>query len=119
VPGAGLEIATVIFTDGSYEGEPQYAAMRSAEAIGARHQIPRVLQLIEKAMASQKPDWEVAALLKEELNALDGDVQSADAEELRNRLTGLNERIINDAGRSIGWGKNEVKVCFRRRCQKD
>ena len=114
VPGAGLEIATVVFTDGSYEGEPQYAVMRSAEAIGARRQIPRVLQLIEKAIASQKSDSEVAASLKEELNALDGEVQSADVEELRNRLTGLNERIVNDAGRYIGWGKNEVKVCSRR-----
>ena len=111
---ASLEIATVIFTDGSYEGEPQYAAMRSAEAIGARHQIPRVLQLVEKALSSQEPGWEVVALLKEELRTLDVEVQSAEVEELRHRLAGLNERIVNDAGRSIGWGKNEVKVCVQR-----
>ena len=113
-PTASLEISTVVFMDGSYEGEPQFAATRNAEAIGVRHQLPRVLPLIENAMASQESESEVVASLKEALNALESDVQLADARELRNRLAGLNERILTDAEQSIGWGKNEVKVCVRR-----
>ncbi|HEX7722972.1 MAG TPA: hypothetical protein VF397_12490 [Pyrinomonadaceae bacterium] len=109
-----MEIATVVFADGTYEGEPQYAAILNAEAIGARHQITRVLPLIENAIASRNADALVIAALKESVTALDADVQLSDSEELRSRLNGLDERTINDAERSIGWGRNNVKVCVKR-----
>ena len=109
-----MEIATVVFVDGTYEGEPQYAAVLNAETIGARHQITRVLPLIEKAIASSSTDALVIAALRESVTALDADVQLSDSEELRRRLNGFDERIINDAERSVGWGRNNVKVCVKR-----
>jgi len=109
-----MEIATVVFADGTYEGEPQYAAVLNAEAIGARHQITRVLPLIENALASRNADALVIAALRESVTALDADVQLSDSEELRRRLNGFDERIINDAERSIGWGRNNVKVCVKK-----
>jgi hypothetical protein len=109
-----MEISTVVFVDGTYEGEPQYAAVLNAEAIGARHQITRVLPLIENAIASGNADALVIAALRESITALDADVQLSDSEELRRRLNGFDERIINDAERSIGWGRNNVKVCVKR-----
>jgi hypothetical protein len=114
VRSPNLELATVVFTDGTYEGEPHYAALLNAEAIGAKHQIGRVLPLIYSAIASRNPDADVIARLRESVTALDADVQQSDSEELRKRLTGFDDKIINEAQRSIGWGRNNVKVCVKR-----
>jgi hypothetical protein len=109
-----LEVTTVIFTDGSYEGEPRYAAILTAEIIGARSQVSRLIALLERAIATKDSDEAVLATLKESLSTLDTEVQSADAEELSARLAGMNQTVINDAVRWISWGRSEVNADLTR-----
>src|SRR5262249_25215300 len=84
-----LELATVVLTDGSYEGESRYAAILNAEIIGARNQITRVLPLVKRALDSNSSEAEVINTLRESINNLDAEIQPGDAEELRKRLDGL------------------------------
>jgi hypothetical protein len=105
-----LEIATVVFIDGSYEGNPSLGRKLAAKAIGARVQLDRVLPLIASAIDSAGADTAaVLANFKESVWSLGVSVQPAYADQLKMQFPTLEERELNELSGSIGWGLGEVR----------
>jgi hypothetical protein len=105
-----LEIATVVFTDGSYEGNPHLANMLEGKGIGVRIQLDRVLPLIAKALDSTGTDaGQILAMFREAAWALDVSAPPSDTAELRNRHHTLDENALKELDGSIGWGLAAVR----------
>jgi hypothetical protein len=105
-----LEIATVVFIDGSFEGNPNLGRKLAAKVIGVRVQLDRVLPLIASAIDSAGSDTAaVLANFKETVWSLDVSVQPAYADQLRMQFPTLAERELNELSGSIGWGLGEVR----------
>ncbi len=80
-------VATAVFEDGTYEGEPSAAARSAAHNEGARLQLTRALALLRKTPA--KPD--AAARLKAQVAALDSVADAAAVASIFKRYPGLAE----------------------------
>jgi hypothetical protein len=105
-----LEIATVVFIDGSYEGNPSLGRKLAAKAIGTRVQLDRILPLIASVIDSTRADTAaVLANFKETVWSLDVSVQPAHADQLRMQFPTLEEHELNELSGSIGWGLGEVR----------
>jgi hypothetical protein len=105
-----VEIATVVFADGSYEGNSNLAQILGAKTIGTRIQLERVLPLIAKALDSTgADDAQVLVNFKEALSSLDVSVQPSYSDELRNRYPTLDENELKGLDGSIGWGLQQVR----------
>jgi hypothetical protein len=105
-----VEIATVVFADGSYEGKPHLARLIAAKSIGATVQLDRVLPLIATALDSTGVDKaELVTNLKEAVSALDVGVQPAYADQLRMQFSTLDEDELKGYYGSIVLGLEQVK----------
>jgi hypothetical protein len=89
-PNQSIEIATAVFSDGSYEGESGYAMTFLGYQKGRKAQLARVFDLLEKAANGTTE----AAALKEKLSALNIEADSAAIEELQRQFPQENlERV--------------------------
>lgn len=88
-----FKVASVLFADGSYEGEVVPAAWHAASLAGHRHQLIRVLGIIERALAA--PDVhtpEAIARFKTQVSELNYEADPSVLEELVASYPGLNEK---------------------------
>ena len=108
-----IVIAAILFSDGTFEGEPDEAAEMAAEASGERIQLTRVLRLLEKMSGTAEPETARLKKLKTDISALSEEVdprvankliaQFAEAsEDMRNR------RIKEEIANGLRYVKNEV-----------
>jgi hypothetical protein len=105
-----VEIATVVFADGSYEGKPHLARLIAARSIGARVQLDRVLPLIATALDSSGVDIaELVATLNQAVSSLEVGVQPTDAEKLRMQFPTLDENELKGYHASIVLGLEQVR----------
>ena len=81
-PNQSIEVATAVFSDGSYEGESEYALTFLGYQSGRKAQLGRVIDLLEKA-AKGTGD---AAALKDKLSALNVDADPAAVAELHQQF---------------------------------
>jgi hypothetical protein len=75
-PNQLIEVATAVFSDGSYEGESDYAFTFRGYQTGRKAQLGRVIDLLEKAAKGTSD----AAALRENLSALNVDADPAAVE---------------------------------------
>jgi hypothetical protein len=80
-------VATAVFEDGTYEGEPAAAARAAARNEGARLQLTRALALLRK-MSAKSGD---AARLKTQVTALDSAADASAVASILKRYAGLGE----------------------------
>lgn len=108
-PSQLIEVATAVFSDGSYEGESEYALTFLSYQTGRKVQLGRVIELLEKA-AKETSD---AAALKDKLSALNVDADPAAVEELHQKFP---QQRIESARIAIQVGmramRDEVLIDF-------
>jgi len=91
-----IVIAAILFSDGTFEGEPDDAAEMAAHTAGERIQLTRVLRLLEKL--SGTAETEAAARLqklKTDISTLSEEVDARVANELITRFADASEDIRN------------------------
>lgn len=103
-----IEINTVVFTDGTYEGKPYLAGSQRAAALGSKMQLDRILPLIENALDAADVN---AALdqFKEDVSSLDEIVDPTSFEVLMQEFPTLNETQRNSMFNSVRGGLHKIK----------
>jgi hypothetical protein len=106
-----IEITTVVFTDGTFEGKPARAEWIAAKTIGNKIQLDRTLGLITNVLwsgelnAAQAPvDFRLALL------AMSGDADKSYTEEIRNRFPMFSEAILKHVDEHVRWGLEQVRA---------
>ncbi|HEX8502687.1 MAG TPA: hypothetical protein VF659_19040 [Pyrinomonadaceae bacterium] len=110
VPAAveALVVASVIFDDYTYEGEPEHAALRRAFAEGQRAQLPRLIALLREALAAPDAESpEAVRRLGERAAALDYEAPPNAVDAVRKNYPGAE---TGDPGR---W-KTAVEISMHR-----
>ena len=88
----GIEISTVVFEDGTYEGKPYLAATINAKMAGNKTQSARVIPILQTAQDSaDDAGASVLTRLKEATSLLSDDADPARLKESRNRFPTLSE----------------------------
>lgn len=100
-----IEIATVVFTDGTFEGNPYMAGIIGGKNIGRRVQLDRVLFVISEALYSNAS----LANFKEAISNLETRVEPPYSLELRNRVPMLDEATLKGLDSSIRLGLEEIR----------
>ncbi|MFL6229803.1 MAG: hypothetical protein ACJ741_13610 [Pyrinomonadaceae bacterium] len=105
-----IEINTVVFADGSYEGEPYLAALIRAKAMGYERQSARVLEALDLLIGRSDPTtFEVAAQLNELLAVMDETVELAALDELHRSFPAYGEETVMGLGKDVGFSLHEIK----------
>jgi hypothetical protein len=105
-----VEIATVVFLDGSYEGKPHLAGLMAANSIGATVQLDRVLPLIASALDSKAiGKAELLANLKDAVLSLPVTIEPAHTDKLRMQFPTMDENEFKGVNKSIGLGLEKMK----------
>ena len=86
-PNQSMEVATAVFSDGSYEGESVYAMTFLGYQKGRKAQLERVIDLLEKAAKGTND----AAALRDKLSALNVDADPAAVEKLDEQFPQLKQ----------------------------
>jgi hypothetical protein len=95
-----IEISTVVFADGTYEGKPYLAAGTKAQMMGSRRQLRRVLPLIQTALVSMDSgDGNVLTKLKEAVSLLSEDSDPSQLNDLQGQFStlddGMRKNLVN------------------------
>jgi hypothetical protein len=113
VPGQSttIEVSTVVFTDGSYEGKPYLAAVTRAQTMGSKTQLRRVLQLLQSIHESTA-DLDENALtgLKKSVSLLGEDVDPNQLKELQDQFPTLDEGQRQGPSNFMRAGLHSVKA---------
>lgn len=109
-----IVIAAILFSDGTFEGEPDEAAEMAADSAGERIQVSRVLWLLEKMSGTAETEYEVRLKkLKNDIRALSEEVDARVANELITQFADASEdmrnrRIKEEVANGLRYIKNEV-----------
>lgn len=108
-----VTVSSVLFADGSYEGELQPAANNAGNLAGYRLQLTRVLDLIRQSLASPDVNTpEAVSRLREEVCALSREADSPVVEEVSASYPGLNEKeraaLRDSVEVAMNWVRQEV-----------
>ncbi|HYG80586.1 MAG TPA: hypothetical protein VD861_09375 [Pyrinomonadaceae bacterium] len=98
LPGSGylaeqlplIQINTVVFADGTYEGKPDLAMWQRARAVGSKLQIDRILTLIQNALETGD-DASALERFKEAVSSLGETAGPEFLEELRSQFQGSSQ----------------------------
>lgn len=112
-PSLTFVIGTLVFDDGTYEGEAEVAANIEARQLGQRLQIKRVLSLLGEITDAQEQDAIALEKLKTQASALRIDVDAATVNELLTRYPSLSEeyqkkRLMAEIMNGFRNGREEV-----------
>lgn len=108
-----LRFASVIFADGSYEGEPFWAASQQATVVGNRVQLGKVLSLIDEALTTPEPDpAQILQRLKASAMTLDESVPAEGLHGLNVAFPTLADPETNLIGHARA-GMDKVKCALR------
>lgn len=105
-----LVLETVLFKDGSYEGDTRVAAEITARRMGAGFQRQRVNRLIEAILAdAQSDDDAKVARIHSEIAQLTEDPDPQLVESVRSKFPGLSEQALESVRFSLKVGLNREK----------
>jgi len=108
---SAIEISTVVFEDGTYEGKPYLAAVTRAQMVGSKVQLGRVIALLQ---AAREPTGEinVRALtgLKEAISVLSEDVDPGQLKDLQAQFPSLDEGAKKNLANFVRSGLHKVKA---------
>lgn len=115
-----IEINTVVFTDGTYEGKPNLAVWQRAAALGNKLQLDRVLLLIQNALDTVDADSALEQF-KDAVSSLDEIAKPESIEEFKSQFPNLSEdqktTVLNIMRRKlhdIKFGLNQGIADFER-----
>jgi hypothetical protein len=107
----GIQISTVVFTDGTYEGKPYLAAVTRAQVMGSATQLKRVLPLLQTTLESTAgTDGDVLTRLKETVSLLGEDAAPAQLNELEGQFPTLKEGERKNLENFVRSGLHNVKA---------
>lgn len=105
-----VEVTTVVFADGTFEGKPRLAERMAAKNIGNRVQLDRVLTLIDNALESHEPNTaQAVANFKHAISSLEVVTNQSYWAELRNRFPMFDEKTLNDIDRNVPVGLENIR----------
>lgn len=112
-PPDAVRVTSVLFADGSYEGEVAGAALNAANLAGYRAQLARVVALFERALDStDAPAPEAAAQFRTQVSELGREADPAVLAELVASYPGLSEeergRLKGGVEVAMHWVRQEV-----------
>lgn len=114
-----IVISSVVFDDGSFEGEPDAAAEMAADMMGSRIQLTRVIPLLRKLAARPGGDADQLKTLQKDIAALSEDVDSGVVEELIQRYAAASEDMRNRRIKEeVGNGMRSLKRHVLREIEK-
>jgi hypothetical protein len=106
-----IEITTVVFTDGTFEGKPGRAEWMAAKTIGNRIQLDRTLRLIANVLESGELNTAQAPVdFRLALLAMSSDADKSYTEEIRNRFLMFDEAILKNVDEHVRWGLEQVRA---------
>jgi hypothetical protein len=106
-----IEITTVVFTDGTFEGKPGRAEWMAAKTIGNRIQLDRTLSLIAKVLESDEVNTAQAPVdFRLALLAMSSDADKSYTEEIRNRFPMFDEATLKNVDEHVRWGLEQVRA---------
>ncbi len=110
-----IQVASALFSDGSYEGEIEPAAKSAAHYAGYRIQLARLLGLIRRALrASEAKDPKALSDFREKVRALESEMDAATIGEAFDAFPGLEERQRAEVESAIevamSWLRRDVMV---------
>jgi hypothetical protein len=106
-----IEISTVVFADGTYEGKPYLAAVTKARMMGSKRQLRRVLPLLQTAWESTDGrDGNVLTTLKEAVSLLSEDADPAQLNELQSQFPTVDEGGRKNLANFVRSGLHHVKA---------
>lgn len=105
-----IEVATVVFEDGTYEGSPFLAAGIRGQMMGCKVQLGHVLPLLKTALEATDGDQADALRdVKETVLDLSEEVDTSRLKELQDQFPGLNAGEKDILSNYIKWGLRHVK----------
>jgi hypothetical protein len=108
-----IEISTVVFADGTYEGRPYLAAGTKADTAGTKTQLKRVLSLLQTASEPTDGTGEdVLIKLKEAVSLFSEDIDPAQLRQLGDQFPTLNEDQRKNLPNFLRAGLHRVKSAF-------
>lgn len=106
-----IEVTTVVFADGTYEGKPYLAAVTRAGAAGSKEQLGRVLPLLQAARESSAgADENPLAGLKRAVSLLAEDVDPVRLKEVQDQFPTLDEGGKANMANFMRAGLHAVKA---------
>jgi hypothetical protein len=113
VPGQStiIEVSTVVFTDGTYEGKPYLAAGTKAQTVGSKTQLRRVLQLLQSVQESTAElDENALTGLKKSVSLLSEELEPNQLKEVQDEFPTLDEGGRQNLGNFQRTGLHMVKA---------
>lgn len=108
--GQSFVIRSVVFDDGTFEGESEPAANFAALQAGSKLQLARVVTLLQRALdSSDLGASETIAMLTRDVAALSVDPPSSARDELSTRFPGLDQTERLNLGNSIRFSLQNVR----------
>ena len=107
----GIEVSTVVFTDGTYEGKPYLAAVTKAQTAGSKTQLRRVLQLLQSVQNSTASvDENPLTGLKRSVSLLSEDVEPTQLNKIQDDFPTLDEVLSKNLANFMRAGLHSVKA---------
>lgn len=109
-----IVIAALLFSDGTFEGEPDEAAEMAAQTSGERIQLNRIRRRLEKMSGTAETEHAASLKnLKTDISALSDEVDARVANELITQFAGASEdmrnrRIKEEIANGLRFVKNDV-----------
>jgi hypothetical protein len=106
-----IEISTVVFEDGTYEGKPYLAAVTKAQMVGSKAQLGRVLALLQAArVLGGETDVRALTELKEAISALSEDPDPGQLNNVLDKFPRLDEAGKKNLAGFVRSGLHSVKA---------
>jgi hypothetical protein len=106
-----IEVSTVVFTDGTYEGKPYLAAVTRAQTAGNKTQLRRVLQLLQSVQESKTDSNENPLTgLKRSVSLLSEDVEPTQLKKVQHEFPTLDEVLSKNLSNFMRAGLHSVKA---------
>ena len=106
-----IEVNTVVFTDGTYEGKPYLAAVTKAQMAGSKIQLRRVLRLLQGVKESTAGfDENPLAGLKKAVSLLSEDFDPNQLQALQDEFPTLDEVLSKNLANFMRAGLHSVKA---------
>ena len=106
-----IEVSTVVFTDGTYEGKPYLAAVTKAQMVGSKTQLRRVLQLLQSVQESTAGfDENPLTGLKKSVSLLSDDSEPNELKKLQDEFPTLDEVLFKNLTNFMRAGLHIVKA---------
>jgi hypothetical protein len=106
-----IEITTVVFADGTFEGKPGRAEWSVSQTIGNRLQLDRTLSLMANVLGSGELNTAQAPVdFRLALLAMSSDADKSYTEEVRTRFPMFDEATLKNVDEHVRWGLEQVRA---------